>query len=105
MTAITGNTYPVRDQLKALGGQWNAQDKAWMVPDDRAEEARRIVASAPQQTKRKRYHRSCAECGAPSRGYYRCYTCSLDYRDGGGMARGGASYYDRNGRFVLGDDD
>lgn len=30
--------------------------------------------------------------------------CS-DCRDGGSRARGGASYYDRHGNFVLGDDD
>lgn len=46
MTPITGNTYPVKDQIKMLGGRWNADAKAWMVPDDRAEEARQIVASA-----------------------------------------------------------
>lgn len=47
MTPITGNTYQVKDRLKALGGRWNAADKSWMVPDDRAEEARQIVAGAP----------------------------------------------------------
>lgn len=26
--AITGNTYPVKDQIKALGGHWNA-DRNW----------------------------------------------------------------------------
>ena len=46
MTAITGNTYPVKDQLRGLGGRWNADQKAWMVPDDKAEEAREIVSAA-----------------------------------------------------------
>ena len=27
-----GNTYQVKDQLKALGARWNAERKAWMVP-------------------------------------------------------------------------
>lgn len=49
-TLITGNTYPVRDQIKALGGRWNAEAKGWMVPDDRAEEARKLVAGAPAKT-------------------------------------------------------
>ena len=31
--------------------------------------------------------------------------CCADCRDGGSRARGGMSYYDRNGNFVLGDDD
>lgn len=50
MIAITGNTYPVKDQLKALGGRWNADAKAWMVPDDKADEARRLVEVAPQKS-------------------------------------------------------
>ena len=44
MTAITGNTYPVRDRLKAIGGRWDAAAKAWMVPDSVAGQARAIVA-------------------------------------------------------------
>lgn len=24
MTLITGNTYPVKEQIKALGGRWNS---------------------------------------------------------------------------------
>ena len=49
----------------------------------------------------------CCNCGGPlnqwerSHGVRRCIEC----RDGGGNARGGQSYYDRNGNFVLGDDD
>ena len=103
MTTITGNTFPVRDKLKALGGKWNPDAKGWDVPDSRVEEARKLVASAPPA--KRRHHARCAECGAPSKGFYRCYECSLDFRDGGGMARGGQSYHDRNGNFVLGDDD
>lgn len=44
--AITGNTYPVKDALKALGGRWNADRKAWMVPADKAVEAQRLVGGA-----------------------------------------------------------
>lgn len=46
LVAITGNTYPVREQLKALGARWNAADKAWMVTPDKADAARRIVGGA-----------------------------------------------------------
>ena len=46
--AITGNTFPVKDQIKALGGRWDAERKAWMVPADRAEQARQLVAGAPK---------------------------------------------------------
>jgi hypothetical protein len=41
--AIVGNTYPVKDQLRALGGRWNPDRKAWMVPADKAEEAKALV--------------------------------------------------------------
>lgn len=40
---IIGNTYPVRDRLKALGGRWNAAARGWDVPADREAEARAIV--------------------------------------------------------------
>jgi len=39
--AIIGNTYPIKDQLKALGGRWNPDQKVWMVPTDKADQARR----------------------------------------------------------------
>jgi hypothetical protein len=44
---ITGNTYPVREQLKALGGVYDGTVKGWRVPADKADEASKIVASAP----------------------------------------------------------
>jgi len=43
MTLITGNTYPVRAQLAAMGGRWDATRKGWLVPDDRAAEARALL--------------------------------------------------------------
>ena len=46
LIAISGNTYPVKDQLKALGGRWNPDQKAWMVPSDRAERARELVSGS-----------------------------------------------------------
>lgn len=61
MIAITGNTYPVKDQLKALGARWNADARAWMVSPAKADEARAIVAGAPQQQK-KSYGPSCWTC-------------------------------------------
>ncbi len=46
MQLITGNTYPVKEQIKALGGRWNADAQGWSVPDDQAEAARAIVQAA-----------------------------------------------------------
>ncbi len=48
--AITGNTYPVKDQIKALGGRWNAGAKAWMVPAAKADAARQLVAGSPTKS-------------------------------------------------------
>lgn len=31
-TMWTGNTYPARDEIKALGGRWDAKEKGWRVP-------------------------------------------------------------------------
>lgn len=50
---ITGNTYPVRAQLFKLGGKWDPQAKAWMVPEDKAEEAKKLVLS--NETPRPRF--------------------------------------------------
>jgi len=41
---VTGNTYPVKEQLKALGGRWDAASKGWRVPATKATAARALVA-------------------------------------------------------------
>ena len=128
--AITGNTYPVKDKLKALGAKWDADQKCWTITDKKADEARKIVEAAPPEApatpgKCRKCGKSCkapyticwackcaangvcVNCGeklsdyARQRGYKRCLDCA----DGGGNAHGGQSYYDRHGNFVLGDDD
>ncbi len=53
MAHITGNTYPVKDQLRALGGTWSGRDKAWIVPDALADQARAIVQGAPARAPRR----------------------------------------------------
>lgn len=50
--AIYGNTYPVKDQIRALGGRWDAGRKAWMVPDSAATRAQALVKSAPASAPR-----------------------------------------------------
>jgi hypothetical protein len=50
--AITGNTYPVKEQIKALGGRWNADQKAWMVPAHKADAARKLVSGAAPAPRR-----------------------------------------------------
>jgi hypothetical protein len=80
---ITGNTYPVKDQLRAMGGRWNPEAKGWMVPAARADEARRLVGRAPKSTyspTRPRGKWSGCSCGSID-GHPRpsdCETCRFD---------------------------
>ena len=41
--AISGNTYHVRRELRAMGGEWDAAKQAWWVPAERAGEAKALV--------------------------------------------------------------
>lgn len=50
MQTITGNTYPVREKIKALGGRWNKAAQGWDVEDGKAEEARALVTAAGPST-------------------------------------------------------
>ena len=47
LVEITGNTYPVKDALKAMGARWNADKKCWMIAASKAQEAAAIVKTAP----------------------------------------------------------
>jgi hypothetical protein len=31
-TVWTGNTFGIKDQIKSLGGKWDGNRKAWVVP-------------------------------------------------------------------------
>ncbi len=83
---IKGNTYPVKDQLRALGGRWNAERKAWMVPDDQADAAAKLVQGAPKQPPRGKpsYDRGSSQRAVESM-YRRRY--------GWDGVRGSSSYY------------
>jgi hypothetical protein len=88
MVAISGNTYPVKDQLKALGARWNAAQKVWMISADKLDQARQIVAGAPKKEwtktdsiaaaarKRGETPGVCGECGARCKfPYTLCWDC------------------------------
>ena len=60
---ITGNTYPVKDSIKALGGRWDAAAKGWRVPVVNADKARALVTSAPRST----FSRSSSSSGGARR--------------------------------------
>lgn len=62
---VTGNTYPVKDAIKALGGRWDAAAKGWRVPADKAARAQALVSGAPKSAPRatSSYSRSYAPRG------------------------------------------
>jgi hypothetical protein len=90
LVAITGNTYPVKEQLKGLGARWNGDSKAWMVTPDKAEQAKAIVAGAGAAAPRtfQGYRPSrCRSCGCAASRYnpiYRsgdCKDCWLSEKE------------------------
>lgn len=80
MIAISGNTYPVRESLRSLGGRWNPQQKTWMVPSDKAAEARTLVGGAPRSTGYR--PRKCVVCGKVESKDSRGYSIVTIYRSG-----------------------
>ena len=42
LSLITGNTYPHRQALRAMGGRWNAVAQGWEVPAEIADRARAL---------------------------------------------------------------
>ena len=73
--AITGNTYQVKEALKAIGARWDADQKAWMVDEDKAEQARKIVEGGSSQPAQKKsfVHYKCVVCGAKASRYAPIY--------------------------------
>ena len=65
MALITGNTFPVKDQLRALGGRWLPAQRAWLVPDAYAQKARDLVDLVAVLPDRAPGHstRTCRICG------------------------------------------
>ncbi len=55
---ITGNTYPVKEQLKRLGAHWNKDARAWEIDAAYAAQAQAIVNARPAPETR-----TCWECG------------------------------------------
>jgi hypothetical protein len=40
---ITGKTYPVRREIKALGGKWSPDNEGWVLPESQHEAAKALV--------------------------------------------------------------
>jgi hypothetical protein len=99
--AIHGNTFPVKDQIKALGGRWNPDLKSWMVPTDQAETARALVSGAPKQP----YSGARRSSSTPGRCTHCGDTCNARYRTCLECSHGGQSFHTASGQFILGSDD
>ena len=93
MVLVVGNTYPVKDELKKLGGAWDARNRGWLVPEQHSAEAHQIVseaglksarrtaATAPSHsTRTSRPRRAFRPCGYPG-----CNPAHCDECDGAGM--------------------
>jgi hypothetical protein len=88
LVEITGNTYPVKDALKAIGARWNADKKCWMIAAEKADKAAAIVGTAPKKAARsfaqpfaarsawaQRSNGGVGFCGAPRCGRSGCKDC------------------------------
>ena len=78
LVAINGNTYPIKDQLRALGGKWDAANKVWMVPQERASEAQKLVDTVPAKSRSKSsssYRANWSPCGYPGCNPNHCDEC------------------------------
>lgn len=53
LVRITGNTFPVRERLRELGGTWDPVHHCWKVPKSNAEAARRAVRFGMAKTHKK----------------------------------------------------
>jgi hypothetical protein len=81
MVLITGNTFPVKDAIKSLGGKWDNDAKGWRVPSAVASEARELVNNVPRRnvggnnTPRAVHHGKCLVCGTHEGPIYRSGEC------------------------------
>jgi hypothetical protein len=45
MVPLPGNTYPIRDQLRSLGGEFDSVARVWMLPANRIAEAKKFLSA------------------------------------------------------------
>jgi hypothetical protein len=64
MIPLSGNTYPIRKQLKILGGEFNSAAKVWMLPADRIAEARKILGNGRGEPGPKGEEKPTPACGS-----------------------------------------
>jgi len=40
---VTGNTYPIKEEIKSLGGFWDGNNKGWLMPDPKTADRIRAI--------------------------------------------------------------
>jgi len=70
---VTGNTYPVRDELKKLGARWDGTNKQWILPDTALEAVNKLRVPIGG---REQLWEPCSRCGSePVDGSGLCDRC------------------------------
>ena len=49
LVALSGNTYPVKEALKALGAHWDKEQRAWLIAANKAAHAQAIIDNQGNQ--------------------------------------------------------
>lgn len=97
--AITGNTYPCKEQLKKLGATWDSNYKCWMIDSSKAAEANKLVVEFKGTTVGKQLTREeiieiavrkrngtpgvCGSCGTSCKyPYDECWDCKEERQMG-----------------------
>lgn len=52
LVEIKGDTYPIKESLKAMGGQWDPFKKLWRVPKSREREALQLLLARVESARR-----------------------------------------------------
>jgi len=47
--ALSGNTYPVKEALKALGAHWDKEQRAWLIAASKADHAQALIDNQQNQ--------------------------------------------------------
>lgn len=75
MLPLYGNTFPIKEQLRGLGGRWDAAEKVWKLPPEKLAAAQKILAEMPQEETKQ-----CWECGGTFT-YAECKRNGGDWND------------------------
>lgn len=75
---VTGNTYPVRAELKALGGVWDAAARGWKVRKEQEEAARALVGRRADPPGAQLWQ-PCRRRGCGNEPSYLCCECCIEH--------------------------